>query len=759
MKRLSLSAPLAVVLLLALTILPAGLLLKIQLNNAPEVYFPPDSPAVQLENALREEFPLDQVLVILLEGQDLFSDRALADLQTVVQRLQVHPRVDRVLTLPTLDHIRGSAEGFVVEPLLDTEVAAGLDPAQRRARVREDRFAPGLLVSEDGGAVALVVRPTRLENSLQRLDLQQSTLSALDETGLGKRVTAVGGQVALDVAQLRAMIRDSMMFIPLTTGLGLALIGWLFRRWMAVIISAAVIGAVVSSSVGILILAGRPYTLITAILPPLMAALSVALLIHWFNALAVASRRGLQGEPRVSRARHEIFRPALFTALTTSAGLASLSLSPIQPIQAFGLTAAAGVLLLAWVVLALVPPLFVRWDTGSWSVHGEGIQRLDRSVAVLRRLGIRRAAWVLAVTAGILVLAIPQVPRVQVETDLFRFFRPDHPISQSNDRIRNRLSGVTTLEVVFDGPGRDSLKEPGRLARIRDFQHWLDTLPAVDRSLSMVELIEEMHWAFHGEQSQYRTLPGNAALIAQYLFIYDGVELYELVNREFDRTRVILNLNVNGAREINRVIRQIEQHAANRDLGDLAVTVGGFGRMFGDQETLLIQGQIRGLVGAVLLISLLMALLWRSVSASVICMIPNLAPIVMIFSLMGLLGIWLDMATAMIASVAVGIAVDDTIHVYHGYRRRRQRGMSVVWSLARTYRQAGRAVTATTLVLSGQFLLLATSRFVPTVEFGLLTAVGLMAALLFDLLFLPAFLVVLGQMRNRSLKTCYRRAR
>ncbi|HSP01271.1 MAG TPA: MMPL family transporter, partial [Thioalkalivibrio sp.] len=407
--RFSLPAPLALILLLALATLPGGLLLKIELNNAPEIYFPAASPSVQFENELREDFPLDQVLVVLLEGEGLFSDEALAAMEQVVGELQSHPRVDRVLALSTLDHIRGTADGFAVQPLLDRTVAAQLDEQARRSRVLGDRFAPGLLVSRDGSAVALVVRPVRLEDSLQRLELEQATLGAIAGTMLNDHVVGVGGQVALDVAQLRAMIRDSAMFIPLTTGLGLAIIGWMFRRWMAVLAAGLVIGAVVSSTVGLLILAGRPFTLISALLPPLMAALSVALLIHWFNALTLAAHRGLKGAQRVAWALAEVRRPALFTALTTSAGLASLSLSPIRPIEAFGLTAAAGALLLAFVVLVLLPPVFARWDTGDWAVRGGGIRRLDRVVRVLRNLGIRRPVWVLVVTGVLMALAVPQI--------------------------------------------------------------------------------------------------------------------------------------------------------------------------------------------------------------------------------------------------------------------------------------------------------------------------------------------------------------
>jgi len=124
--------------------------------------------------------------------------------------------------------------------------------------------------------------------------------------------------------------------------------------------------------------------------------------------------------------------------------------------------------------------------------------------------------------------------------------------------------------------------------------------------------------------------------------------------------------------------------------------------------------------------------------------------VVLIFMVMGVLGIWLDMATAMIASVAVGIAVDDTIHVVHGYRNRRAADAGPARAIARTFRHTGRAVTATTVVLCAQFLVLVFSAFQPTASFGMLTAFGLMAALVFDLLVLPAILVLTARHRKRG---------
>jgi hypothetical protein len=142
-----------------------------------------------------------------------------------------------------------------------------------------------------------------------------------------------------------------------------------------------------------------------------------------------------------------------------------------------------------------------------------------------------------------------------------------------------------------------------------------------------------------------------------------------------------------------------------------------------------------------------MLILWRSLGDTLLCMIPNISPILLIFIVMGFTGIWLDMATAMIASVAVGIAVDDTIHVYHGYSSRMKAGSRPVQALARTYRQAGRAVMTTTIILSAQFMILTVSLFQPTTHFGLLTSIGLWAALIFDLLLLPSILILLARFK------------
>ncbi|HSM21370.1 MAG TPA: MMPL family transporter, partial [Rubrivivax sp.] len=480
----------------------------------------------------------------------------------------------------------------------------------------------------------------------------------------------------------------------------------------------------------------------TGILPSLLAAYTLATLLHLYAAVQRAQRAGLTRTGAVDRALSETRKPGAFNVLTTGAGLLSLTLVPIPPIQVFGVAGAIGTLLVFLTVFFLVPPFLARWDKRPWPQRSSGMGRLGRIAPRLVLFSMRRPKTMVLVFAVLLVAAFPLTQQVKVESDVLAFFPPDHPVSRHTALIESKLSGVTSLEISLVGEGRDSLQSVARLQAMRDLQSWLEALPEVDRTVSMADLVEEMNWAMNGEKPAFRAIPRNDRLLRQYLLVYDGEDLYELVDREFQHARIVLNLNVHGATEIGLTIEKIRQRLAAEPLPGLQADIGGYGRLFADQVDLLVSGQVNSFAGAFVQIFLLMAIMWRSFGAAALCIVPNLAPLYFIFVLMGATGIHLDLATVMIAGVILGITVDDTIHLYHGYRDRRLRGISPLLAIARSFESSGRAVLATTLLLVAQFMLLATSDFIPTANFGLMTAVGLFAGQFAEMLLLPALLVL-----------------
>jgi predicted RND superfamily exporter protein len=743
LRRLPWRHYLSVLFLAVFTVLPSSLLTKLDIDNSPMVYFQDAEPAVVVNRALYDRFPNDQVFVLLFQGVALFSDGFLSAYDGLGRELLKNEGIDDVVSLTRQDHIAGTQDEFIVERLIDVRKLADSRPPERRQRAIDDRFSRKVLVAEDGSALAMVVIPAKTENSIERLALESQILQAVETHQLRGYLTAVAGQIPVDVAQLRSMLADNAVFIPATVTIGLAMIWWLFRRWLAVLLAGIAIGVVINSTVAIYVLFDQPFTLVTGIISPLLSALTVAALVHLFNALYLSSKRGFSGAERVRRAVTEVERPALFAALTTAAGLASLATSPIVPIRVFGLISATGTLLIFLVVYKMLPNVVARWDTKPWPVVRGSTRLIDGIVASLYRTGLRHPLTVITLGVGLLALAAPQIGNVMVETNLQEFFEDSHPVRRDTRRIDQELVGTMPLAVTFESERRDGLKDPEILAAISDFQAWLKMQPEVDRSLSLVDFIEEMHWGFNAEDPAFRRLPDNEALISQYLLIYDGDDMYDVVDRDFRHAQVIVNLNVHSANGISDVIERIRAYLADNVPDHVIWDTAGKGRLFADMEDLLVAGQVYSLWGAMVLIFLFMLLLLRSLGSALLCMIPNLSPILLVFIIMGAAGIWLDMATAMIASVAIGIAVDDTIHVYHGFQHRIRAGTAPIMALARTYRSAGRAVVTTTLILGAQFLILVSSDFVPTQNFGLLTAVGLVTALVFDLLLLPALLITL----------------
>ncbi|MFN3715487.1 MAG: efflux RND transporter permease subunit [Thiobacillus sp.] len=731
---------LALILLLGIQLVSLPFLLKIHFNNAADIYSPEDAPVIELRKALFEEFPGDETLIVLFEGKAIYTPAFLASLHRLAETMQAHPGVDRVLTLTTAEHIDATDDGFSVSPLIDPEALESRTPEAWRERVLSDRFAPGLLASRDGRAIALVVRPKILKESLARRAIQIALEEAIVKEGLKEQQRAIAGTVAQTVEELRSLWRDSAIFIPLTVAIGLVLLAWVVGRIRPVIIGGLAMGAVVSASVAGLVMSGQPYTPIAAMIPTLMAAYTTATLLHLYAAIQRARVALLPRPLRIRRALSETFKPGLFNVLTTGAGLLSLLWVDIPPVQTFGLSGAIGTLMVFVVVFLLVPPILLKWDTPRWPRRRSGLAHARHIAAFLAIFSMRHAKWVLGGAAMLVVVCIPLVLQVKVETNLIEFFAPDHTISRSTAEIEARLSGVTSLEVVLTGSGRDSLKDPVRLAQIRDFQRWIERQPEIDRAISIIDMLEEMNEAFQGEKLGDAALPSDRKLIEQLLLIYDGRDLYEIVNRDFARARIVMSLNVHGANEIGSVIERVREQAARQGIAGVEIDVAGFGRLFSDQEDRIVDGQIKSFASAFLQILLLLTILFRSLRGALICLVPNLAPLFFVFVIMGAADIWLDMATVLIAGVILGITVDDTIHLYHGYLDRLKRGVGPVFAIIRSVESSGRAVVAISIVLIAQFSLLGLSDFRPTAHFGMLCAVGLFAGQIFELLLMPALL-------------------
>jgi hypothetical protein len=725
-------------------------LLKLRIDNAPDVYYTPGSPAVTIRDRLRASFPTDELMIVAFVGDDLYQPAQLRKLHDFGERLTKHALVDRVSTITSIERISATSDGFTVGPLVDVGTLAGREPSDVLGAVMADRFAPGTLAARDGKLLAAVIQPKLLADSNQRAEVKRAVLAAVTAAGLQDRFAGDAGPISMDVAQLQSVINDTVRFVPITMALAMGLMWWVVGRWRPMVIGAVAMSTVIAPTLAVIAVSGQPYTMVAAMLPSLLAAYTSATLIHLYAEIQRGHAARLSRGRSLDQALSTGLKPGLFNVMTTSAGLLSLVFVPMPPIQVFGVAGCIGTMFVFVTVYILVPSFLRHWDSRRWPVATSGLGKFGRLAPRLATFSMRHAR---AVIIGFLVSVLAAIPialKVEAESDILAFFKRDHPVSVSTRLIESRLSGISTLEILLEGAGPDSLLDLDRMRAIRALQTWLEKLPAVDRTVSFVDHVEEMHFAMNDENPAFRALPPNKRLLQQYMLVYDGRDLYELIDRQYTKARILLTLNVHGAKALGASVAQIQARLAAQPLPGLNAEVGGYGRLFSDQSAMLIDGQALSFASAFGQIFVFMWLLWRSFVAAGICMLPNLAPLYFVFVIMGALGIHLDTATVLIAGIVLGITVDDTIHLFHGWRHRRQLGMTALWSIARTFKSSGSAVMAISVLLISQFLLLATSSFQPTANFGLMTAVGLLSGQVFELMLTPALLLTWARWSNRG---------
>ncbi|MCB0384721.1 MAG: hypothetical protein KDD43_04950, partial [Bdellovibrionales bacterium] len=317
------------------------LVLTAEINNVPDVYLPKNSEAVLLQNRMNKYFLPDEVIIAIFSGEGLYQPEGLEQLRNLVQSMAEHPLVTKVKAVTNQEKMVPTSDGFAIEALVLPESD---NIPLIKERISSEKLAENLLFSKDLSTLAVVVFPLHTSNSTERLKLEDDFSSAVRDLGLSRYHQATGGLLPLDTAQLKALLSDISIYTPLTVLIGVLLIWFLYRRWLAVLALLISSNFVIVSSLACYGLFKQPVTSITGLLPTMLAALNTAMLIHFFRSAQRQAFVGVKGEARSFGAFIEVFKPSLLTCLTTAIGLMSLGLSEIPPIRYFGLFGGVGIL-------------------------------------------------------------------------------------------------------------------------------------------------------------------------------------------------------------------------------------------------------------------------------------------------------------------------------------------------------------------------------------------------------------------------------
>ncbi|MEM1450844.1 MAG: MMPL family transporter [Planctomycetota bacterium] len=704
MATLSLVRPrivLAAVLLVTLLLGAAGSGLRV--DNTPESWLPRGGEGAGELERFRERFG-DDSLILVFTADARPEDDAW---RSAVDALS--------------DELR-RAEG--VGSVLDWE--APLSP-----------LAPHLLNAEKGYA-ALAVLPREDADLAERGRLVAGLTERLDgwQDRVGRWRLAGTDVITYDLDQGSQKSLGGLSPLVL---LAMCLVFFLATRSLRAV-GAMVVAVAVTAvwTLGAMAIAGRPMNLIVAVVPAILAVVTAAQATHLLSRF-----QGLDGgatedgesddtdrAPRVRRWRRAIdgtWRPCLLSALTTAAGFASVGTSEIPPVRDLGLFSAGGTLASFLLVFTLVPALLVRSSHVGARARGSAWWTRERARRVGRLLG-RRARFLVAAAVLLIAAFGAGLPRLELESKILRFFPSEHRVPVNYADVEENLLALTPIDLVLEGQRREVLAEPSLDALARFVDDAIAAEPLLRQAL-VPSIPPPLLRAFAS---------GDAPVPAP-------LESVAWASGSEFALRVTLLSRTASSNECDALIQRLRSRLPGAFPEAVEAVVTGSATQLIRGQVLLLRTQLRSFALALAVVTAVILLAFRSLRTVGVSLLPNLVPLALVLGGMGWAGIPLDTATVTVAGIALGLIVDDTIHVLHGLRSALGRGADTAEAVAETLFVVGRPVLVTSVAIALGFGAFVLAPFRPTHDFGLLIAASAVAAVACDLVLLPAAL----QLRRR----------
>jgi predicted RND superfamily exporter protein len=772
-----------------LTLLLASGVTRIRVETSTESYLDPRDPERARYDAFRRQFANDDTILLLLESERVFSFPFLEHLRRLHRDLENEvPLVDEVTSLVNARVTRGSERELIVEELLGRWPADEAELRAVEARARANPVYRNTLLSEDGRcvAIAVTVAPTGGLAPLEGLGgfdapeaagraapgpgrvpilegdelilVMEAVQEIVARHGRPDLPIHVTGNPEMSYASMLSARSDATRFagVSLLVIAGLLLV--VFRRVSGVLIPLLVVTLPLAATLGIMGYARLPITLSTQQLPTFLLVVGVADSVHLLTVFYRLLDAGSSRRDALAGALGHSGLAVVMTSVTTAGGLGSLAFADLAPVAGLGVAAPTGVLLALLYSLVLLPALVALLPIRPRRARapGQPSGAVDRGLAALGDLSTRRPGLVVAAWTVTVIAAAASAAQLRLSHEPLKWFPADHPSRVAAEVANREMRGLMPLELLFDTGRENGLHDPETLARLERIQEFARGVELEGMrpgsAISVIDVLKETHRALNENDPAYYVVPRQRDVIAQELLLFESSgsdDLEELVDAPFRTARVSLLVNYEDGLKYLPLIRELESGAREIAEDHATIETSGLVKLWLRTITAMLSTTARSYLIALLVIAPILVVLIGELRLGLLSLVPNLAPIVLGMGLMQALGMGFDSFTMTIGTIAIGVAVDDTIHVMHGVRRELRRGADAAGAVRATLLTTGRALLTTTVALSAGFFVQMTGTLSSVRNVGLITGFTLVAALLADLTLSPALVALAARRRAR----------
>ena len=756
-----------------------------RLETESEGYFHKEDPVRVDYDAFREAFGRDvAVLIAMKPAGGVFQFPFLEMLREIHAEIEEEvPYLVEVTSLVNVRETIGTDDGLEVGDFLEDWPADEAAVRALEARALANPLYRNYVISEDAGITAFVIETEAFAKQEVIDDLEgfgddggfddaadgASLGAAADLTEERKSISSeqdgeitaalrqilarhespdievhLAGSPAFSATLAKQMTGDMALFTGLSVALVALFLAVLFRRVAAVALPLLTVMLSVVSTVAVMAATDTPMMPPTQIIPSFLLAVGIGGAVHLLAIFYQALRRGDEKVEAISYALAHSGLPIIMTSVTTAGGLLSFIPAALRPISHFGYITPIGILLSLLFILTLLPAMMAIFPMRQAEVRDEETAS-QRALISTGQFATRRAPLVLGLWALMMVICVVGLMRVRLGHNMLEWFPHDDSMYQATRFLNDEFGGASSFEILISTGKGNGLHDPAILRKIDQIATLAVNFEAETvrgaKAVSIIDVVKESHRALNENREAFYAIPDERNLVSQELLLFENAgrdDVEDLVTSDFETARMTVRVPFGEGANYAPYLEALENRIVEILGGDATVVITGTVRMLGSTIQAALQTMVTSYTTALVVITLLMIGLIGSLRMGLVSMIPNLVPVFFALGVMGWLDIPLDMFSLPIGSILIGLAVDDTIHFMHNFRREYEATGDVDAAVTQTLRGTGQALLFTSCVLATGFLVYTQAHMVHLFNFGMVTAASIVVAFLADVTLAPA---------------------
>ncbi len=719
---------------------------KARIETNLDKYMPENHPAFAVSEYFEDLFAIEDTVVIAVENEEgIYNSSTFEKIILITERLKEIADIngDEIKSIASADNIKGSDFGLEVNPFFTDIPDTEKEYTELKKEVAANEMISGRMISENN-KVALIQAELE-EGDVDRLELYQKIENTLNGIS-GPENIYIAGQPVIEGTLAHLMPDDMMVMIPIVVFIIIIVLMITFKSIKSTVLT---LGVVIFSTIwafGLMSAVGIPIYAVSTMIPVMLIALGVADGIHLLSHLQQKIREnpGITTTEAITDMLKNLWKPVVMTSITTAVGFISLFTSEVYPIKYFGLFTAFGVMAAMVFSLVFIPAGLKLLNLPKVKSRGKSKKKSHSRYYKFADLVLQHRKKIIIISIIIFVAGVFGSQRVWINSSFLSKFEENEEIIIASKFINERFGGTTNLNVIIKSEENDALKKPEYLQDIWELQNKLEEMEEVGDTLGVTDFLRRINKVMNEDREEYNRIPKTEELAAQYLLLYsmsgDPDDLNQVIDYDYRRGNLRVNLKNDDARLIKEVIAEIEDFRGSSSLSELEIDYAGFAytnMVFAD---LILEGQIKSLFLSIGIVVVLLGLLFRSPVAGLFGSLPIIITAVVNFGVMGYLNISLNTTTALISSIAVGMGIDYSIHLLSRYKKYGNSGYSQQIVARKTMKHSGRAIAYNAVVVIAGFLVLITSNFPPNRELGYLVSLSMFSSFVLTLTLVVALI-------------------